>query len=185
MRFLTSLVLFCSVALGAPHPSPDIAAEFDPEQPSKRAANEATSTAAVFKVEKLYAGGQAHSDWNYGSNVTPGAAFAECSIATNSGPKVPTIEKTACRNATSVSNAIKWSLEPTGTGMMHFNVWWQFTGHGHLYGGVHMYQSWFKEWTLQDGSKVQEYVGPREFTLETTMSSTQPGEKRGMEGVHM
>ncbi|GJC81156.1 hypothetical protein ColLi_03994 [Colletotrichum liriopes] len=180
MRFLATLALFCSMALSAPYPSPDIAARVGSEQPSQRAAKEVASTAAVFKVEKLYAGGRSQSEWNYvrfDVQVTPGAAFAECSIATNTGPKVPTIEKTECGNATAVNKAIKWSLEPMGTGMMHFNVWWEFTSHAHLYGGVHMYQSWFKEWTMQDGSKVQEYVGPRSFTLDTTMSPTQPGEK--------
>ncbi|KAK1597032.1 uncharacterized protein LY79DRAFT_625399 [Colletotrichum navitas] len=155
---------------------------------SQRPAKEVARTAAVFKIENLYAGGRPNSEWNYvrfDVQITGGAAFTECSIATNTGPKVPTIEKTDCRNAEAVNRAIKWSIEPMGTGMMHFNVWWEFTSHAHLYGGVHMYQSWFKEWTTQDGSKLQEYVGPRNFTLDTTMSPTEPGKKRDMEVKHV
>ncbi|GKT96050.1 hypothetical protein Ct61P_13900 [Colletotrichum tofieldiae] len=64
MRFLATLALFCSMALGAPYPSPDIAAKVGSEQPSQRAAKEVASTAAVFKVEKLYAGGRSQSEWN-------------------------------------------------------------------------------------------------------------------------
>ncbi|KAK2001427.1 hypothetical protein LX36DRAFT_735794 [Colletotrichum falcatum] len=187
MQLLTPLVIFFSAVLGAPHASPDLATKSSIEELSQRPAEVVSRTAAGFKIENLYAGGRPNSEWNFvrfDVQVTGGAAFAECSIATNTGPKVPTIEKTDCRNSQSVSKAIKWSIEPMGTGMMHFNVWWEFTSHAHLYGGVHMYQSWFKEWTLQDGSKLQEYVGPRNFTLETTMSATQPGMKRAMEGNH-
>ncbi|KAK1984547.1 hypothetical protein LZ30DRAFT_586034 [Colletotrichum cereale] len=187
MQLLASLLILCSTVLGAPYSSPDIAMPSSIEGLSQGPAKEVARTAAVFKVENLYAGGRSHSKWNYvrfDVQVTGGAAFAECSIATNTGPKVPTIEKTNCGNSAVVNTAIKWSIEPMGTGMMHFNVWWEFTSHAHLYGGVHMYQSWFKEWTMQDGSKVQEYVGPRNFTLDATMSPTNPGGKRDMEGNH-
>ncbi|WQF75014.1 hypothetical protein CDEST_00028 [Colletotrichum destructivum] len=187
MRLLRILAL-CSLALSAPYSPSDVAAESDTGDFERRVTKESAGTAAVFKIERFYAGGRSKSEWNYvtfAAQVTAGAAFAECSIATNTGPKVPTIEKTECRNATSLNKVIKWSLEPMGTGMMHFNVWWEFTSHAHLYGGVHMYQSWFKEWTVQDGSKVQEYVGPHSFTLDTVMSPTQPGEDRGIKESHL
>ncbi|KAJ0168455.1 hypothetical protein CTA2_5934 [Colletotrichum tanaceti] len=186
--WLLRILALCSLALGAPYPPPDVAAESDTADFDRRVLKEAASTAAVFKIERFYAGGRSQSEWNYvtfAAQVTAGAAFAECSIATNTGPKVPTIEKTECRNATSLNRAIKWSLEPMGTGMMHFNVWWEFTSHAHLYGGVHMYQSWFKEWTVQDGNKVQEYVGPHSFTLDTVMSPTQPEQETGLKESHL
>ncbi|KAK1965159.1 hypothetical protein LY78DRAFT_713123 [Colletotrichum sublineola] len=188
MQLFRSLVILCSTVLGAPHPSPDAAMKSTVEELSQSPAKEVARTAAVFRIKDFYTGGRPQSEWNYvifNVQVTGGAAFTECSIVTNTGPKVPTIEKTDCRNSEAVNRAIKWSLEPMGTGMMHFNVWWEFTSHAHLYGGVHMYQSWFKEWTMQDGSKLQEYVGPRNFTLDTTMSPTQPGKRRVMEASLM
>ncbi|KAK2027915.1 hypothetical protein LX32DRAFT_563559 [Colletotrichum zoysiae] len=187
MKLLTSIVVFCSTVLGAPYASPEVAMKPSVEEFSQRDANEVAHTAAVFNIEKFYAGGRPKSDWNYvrfDVQITGGAAFTECSIATNTGPRVPTIGKTDCRNSQAVNKAIKWSIEPMGTGMMHFNVWWQFTSHAHLYGEVHMYQAWFKEWTMQDGSKLQEYVGPRNFTLDTTMSTTQPGMSSDMGEIH-
>lgn len=104
---------------------------------------------------------------------TPGADFANCTINTDTGAVVPTVEKLVCSDI----NSVTWSLEPMGTGM-HFSVWWAFTSHASLYGGIHFYESYFKETTLADGSKVQTYVGPHKFTLETTTVMKMPGEKR-------
>ncbi|KDN61407.1 hypothetical protein CSUB01_00728 [Colletotrichum sublineola] len=149
MQLFRSLVILCSTVLGAPHPSPDAAMKSTVEELSQSPAKEVARTAAVFRIKDFYTGGRPQSEWNYvifNVQVTGGAAFTECSIVTNTGPKVPTIEKTDCRNSEA---------------------------------------SWFKEWTMQDGSKLQEYVGPRNFTLDTTMSPTQPGKRRVMEASLM
>ncbi|KAK1634936.1 hypothetical protein BDP81DRAFT_323871 [Colletotrichum phormii] len=163
MRYLASLALLCHLALGTPSTPP----------------SEHAARAAVFEVDRFFAGSLPPSTRNFvifSVQPTPGADFANCTINTNTGPKVPTVDKVVCTDI----NSITWSLEPMGTGM-HFSVWWAFTSHASLLGGIHLDESYFKDTTLADGSTSQSYIGPHKFTLETTMVMNNPGGKRETE----
>ncbi|KAK1456045.1 WD domain-containing protein [Colletotrichum cuscutae] len=163
MRYLANLALLCHLAHGAP------------STPAEHSAR----TAAVFEVDRFFAGSLPPSTRNFvifSVQPTPGADFANCTINTDTGSKVPTVDKVVCTDV----NSITWSLEPMGTGM-HFSVWWAFTSHASLLGGIHLDESYFKDTTLADGTKSQSYVGPHKFTLETTMVMNNPGGKRKME----
>ncbi|KXH67544.1 hypothetical protein CSAL01_04312 [Colletotrichum salicis] len=163
MRYLASLALLYHVALGAPSTPP----------------SEHAARAAVFEVDRFFAGSLPPSTRNFVTfsvQPTPGADFANCTINTGTGPKVPTVDKVVCTDI----NSITWSLEPMGTGM-HFSVWWACTSHAALLGGIHLDVSYFKDTTLADGSTSQSYIGPHKFTLETAMVMNNPGGKRETE----
>lgn len=116
------------------------------------------------------------SSIRFAIRVKPSASFASCSVTTSTGPIVPTIERLVCNE----DKSIVWSLQPVGNSMF-LSIWWDYSSQESLYGGEHFDPVSIKKVTLDDGSVVESYVGPTNYTLPTAPTTWEPLALNGLE----